>query len=43
MKITILSDEQQASFKAATQPVYKKWIPKIGKNLVKEAKKDMKD
>ncbi len=41
MTVTILSDKEREAFKAATQPVYEKWVPKIGKELVEKAKKDM--
>ncbi len=42
MTVTILSDKERAAFKKATLPVYKKWVPKIGKELVEKAKADMK-
>jgi tripartite ATP-independent transporter DctP family solute receptor len=41
MTVTILSDDEREVFKKATQPVYKKWVPKIGKGLVETAKADM--
>ena len=41
MTVTILSDEQRAAFAAATRPVFDKWVPKIGKDLVEKARKDM--
>jgi tripartite ATP-independent transporter DctP family solute receptor len=41
MTVTILSDDEREAFKKATQPVYKKWVPKIGKDLVEKAKTDM--
>jgi len=41
MSITTLSEKQNAAFKSATQPVYNKWVSKIGKGFVEMAKKDM--
>jgi tripartite ATP-independent transporter DctP family solute receptor len=41
MTVTILSDEERETFKKATQPVYEKWVPRIGKELVEKARKDM--
>lgn len=35
--MTILSDAERAAFNAKTKKVYKKWMPVIGKNLVKAA------
>ena len=39
MTVTVLTPEQRAAFKKLTAPIYKKWVPKIGKKLVEEAKK----
>ncbi len=39
MTVTVLTPAQRAAFKKLTKSVYKKWVPKIGKNIVKEAKK----
>jgi tripartite ATP-independent transporter DctP family solute receptor len=41
MEVTILTPKQKSEFKKLTVKVYDKWIPKIGKDLVKEAEKDM--
>ena len=39
MTVTVLTPTQREAFKKLTKSVYKKWVPKIGKNIVKEAKK----
>jgi TRAP-type C4-dicarboxylate transport system substrate-binding protein len=36
--VTILTPEQLAEFKKLTQPIYDKWVPKIGVNLVEAAR-----
>jgi tripartite ATP-independent transporter DctP family solute receptor len=41
MTVTILSEEELESFKTATLPIYEKWVPKIGKDLVEGAREDM--
>lgn len=41
MTVSFLSDEQLKAFQKATQPVYDKWIPEIGKDLYETAQKDM--
>lgn len=38
---TILTPAQIAEFRKLCQPVYEKWIPKIGADLVKAAEEDM--
>ncbi len=40
MKINDLSPSQMAAFRKAVQPVYDKWAPKIGKNLVAQVQKE---
>ncbi len=37
MEVTRLTPEQIAAFKALTQPVYDKWVPKIGQKLYYQA------
>ncbi len=37
MQVTILNDQERAAFKAKTKKVYKKWVPVIGRDLVKAA------
>ena len=39
MEVTVLTPAQRAEFKKLTKSIYKKWVPKIGKKLVKEAEK----
>jgi tripartite ATP-independent transporter DctP family solute receptor len=39
MQVTVLDKKQIEEFKKLTQPVYKKWMPVIGKGLVEKAKK----
>lgn len=41
MKVTFLSDAERNAFIEATKPLYKKWVPKIGKGLYKKALADM--
>ena len=41
MTVNFLSSESREAFKAATKPVYDKWIPKIGQRLYETAKQDM--
>ncbi|RLB92513.1 MAG: hypothetical protein DRH50_09540 [Deltaproteobacteria bacterium] len=41
MTVTFLSDKERNAFVEATKPLYKKWIPKIGKDLYEKAKADM--
>lgn len=41
VKIHHLSPEQLAAFQKVVEPVYEKWIPRIGKELYDTAKKDM--
>ncbi len=42
MTVTFLSEENLKAFKAATKPVYEKWVPKIGQELYDKALADMK-
>ncbi len=39
MEVTVLTPAQRAEFKKLTKPIYDKWVPRIGKKLVEEAKK----
>ena len=39
MHVTVLTPEQRAEFKKLTEPIYKKWVPIIGEDLVNEALK----
>ncbi len=41
MTVTFLSDAERNAFIKATEPLYEKWIPKIGKDLYEKAKADM--
>ena len=41
MVVTNLTDAERQAFIKATQPLYDKWIPKIGKDLYAKAKADM--
>ena len=36
MEITRLNDEQLAAFQEAVQPVYEKWAPRIGEDLIED-------
>lgn len=42
MTVTFLSEDNLKAFKAATKPVYDRWVPKIGKDLYEKAVADMK-
>jgi tripartite ATP-independent transporter DctP family solute receptor len=42
MKVTILSKDEMKIFKNLTGPVYKKWVKKIGEDLVKLAEEELK-
>jgi len=41
MTVTFLSEDNLKAFKAATKPVYDRWVPKIGKDLYEKAVADM--
>ena len=41
MTVTTLSVDDRNAFIKATEPLYKKWVPKIGKELYEKAKADM--
>jgi tripartite ATP-independent transporter DctP family solute receptor len=41
MTVTFLDKQQLDAFKKATRPVYKKWVPKIGRKIYNDAKRDM--
>ncbi|VVS91810.1 TRAP transporter substrate-binding protein DctP [Desulfoluna spongiiphila] len=41
MEVTVLSPEEKTAFRSLTEPVYKKWVPRIGEELVEKAKADM--
>ena len=41
MTVTQLTPEALKAFEKATQPIYKKWVPVIGKDLYATAKSDM--
>jgi len=41
MEVTVLTPEEKMAFRLLTEPVYKKWVPRIGEELVEMAKKDM--
>jgi tripartite ATP-independent transporter DctP family solute receptor len=41
MTVTFLSDGERSAFIKATEPLYEKWIPNIGKDLYEKAKADM--
>jgi TRAP-type C4-dicarboxylate transport system substrate-binding protein len=43
MTVTFLSEAELEAFKAATKPLYEKWVPKIGEDLYKKAIADMGD
>lgn len=43
MDVTVLDDGQQQLFREALQPVYDTWVPKIGEDLVDEARAVMAD
>jgi tripartite ATP-independent transporter DctP family solute receptor len=41
VKINRLTPEQYAAFQKAVEPVYEKWVPRIGEELVETARKEM--
>ncbi|MDR1885026.1 MAG: TRAP transporter substrate-binding protein DctP [Synergistaceae bacterium] len=41
VKINRLTQEQYAAFQKAVEPVYEKWIPRIGPEIVETARKEM--
>jgi len=41
MKVKVLDDAQQEKFREALQPVYDTWVPKIGEDLVEQARSAM--
>jgi len=41
MEVTILTPQQVKAFKDKTKPVYDKWVPEIGEELVKMAEKEI--
>ena len=41
MTVTFLSDDERNAFIEATKSLYKKWVPKIGKDLYEKARSDM--
>lgn len=41
MEVTVLDDAQQEKFRQALQPVYDTWVPKIGEDLVDQARSAM--
>ena len=41
MTVETLSDAELQAFQEATQPIYDKWVPKIGEELYQKALKDM--
>lgn len=41
IEVTVLSTEEIAAFRAQMEPVYEKWVQKIGKKLVDAAEQDM--
>ncbi len=41
MTVTFLDKSQLDAFKKATRPIYKKWIPIIGRSIYEKAKHDM--
>jgi TRAP-type transport system periplasmic protein len=41
MTVSLLSDKEREAFIQATQSLYEKWVPKIGKDLYEKAKADM--
>ena len=41
VKINHLTPEQYAAFQKVVEPVYEKWVPRIGKELVETAEKEM--
>jgi tripartite ATP-independent transporter DctP family solute receptor len=43
MEVTVLDESQQAEFRTALQPVYDTWVPKIGEDLVEQARAAMSE
>ena len=43
MTVNSLNDAQREAFIQATQPLYDKWVPKIGPDLYEKAKQDMSE
>lgn len=43
VEVTVLTQEERAAFRAKMDPIYEKWIDKIGKELVEAAEEDMKN
>lgn len=41
IKVTVLDKAQKQAFRDALQPIYDKWVPKIGEKLVKKARAAM--
>lgn len=41
MTVTFLSDEERDAFIEAIEPIYQKWVPKIGEEVYKKAQADM--
>ncbi len=41
MTVTNLTDKQRQDFIDATKPVFDKWVPKVGEDIVNKAKADM--
>jgi TRAP-type C4-dicarboxylate transport system substrate-binding protein len=41
MTVTFLTDDERNAFIKATQPLYEKWVPKIGQGLYNQALADM--
>lgn len=43
VEVTLLTPEEIAAFRSKMGPIYDKWIPKVGKELVDAANEDMKN
>lgn len=43
VNVVQLTDAQRETFRKAVQPVYDKWVPQIGPDLVKAAENDMRE
>ncbi|HSH42631.1 MAG TPA: DctP family TRAP transporter solute-binding subunit [Arenicellales bacterium] len=43
MEVTVLDESQQAEFRDALEPVYETWVPKIGEDLVEQARAAMSE
>ncbi|WP_300671506.1 TRAP transporter substrate-binding protein DctP [Desulfoluna sp.] len=41
MEVTVLTPDEKKAFRALTESVYEKWVPRIGEALVEKAKMDM--